>query len=191
MLLKGYPYIQKNKITLEKLLSCKLKPIPTSSIINGLVIDLIRVSKVKYLQWKVIFWLKQLYGHKWPNNSPADLIIIKTLITLFRKHRNLTVQCKQDEHTNYMNTLFQLPSTKLLTNGGIRKRPRRRSVLRKQELKAYNTALKDMGSALKSAVAEANHLHKKIKSFQQKFKNFQKRNKRKEKKITLHFKRKW
>ena len=50
MLLKGYPYIQKRKITLKKLLSCKLKPIPTSSIINGLVIDLIRVSKVKYLQ---------------------------------------------------------------------------------------------------------------------------------------------
>ena len=37
-----------------------------------------------------------------------------------------------------------------------------------------------MGSALKSAVAEANHLHKKIKSFQKKFKNLQKRNKRKE-----------
>ena len=145
------------------------------------MIVLIRVSKVKHLQWKVvIFWLKQLYGHKWPNNSPADLTIIKTLITLFKKHRNLTVQCKQDEHTNYMNTLFQLPSTKLLTNGRIRKRRRRRSALRKEELKAYNTALKDMGSALKSAVAEANHLHKKIKSFQQKFKNFQKRNKRKE-----------
>ena len=189
MLPKGYPYIQKRKITLEKLLSCKLKPIPTSSIINGLVIDLIRVNKVKYLQWKVIFWLKQLYGHKWPNNSPADLTIIKTLITPFRKHRNLTVQCKQDEHTNYMNTLFQLPSTKLLTNRRIRKKPRQRSALRKEELKAYNTALKDMGSALKSAGAEANHLHKKIKSFHQKFKNFQKRNKRKE--ITLHFKRKW
>ena len=153
------------------------------------MIDLIRVSKVKYLQWKVIFWLKQLYCHKWPNNSPADLTIIKTLITLFRKHRNLTVQCKQDEHTNYMNTLFQLPSTKLLTNRRIRKRPRRRSALRKEELKAYNTALKDMGSALKSAGAEASHLHKKIKSFQQNSK-FSKSG-IKEKKITLHFKRKW
>ena len=154
------------------------------------MIDLIGVSNVKHLQWKVvIFWLKQLYGHKWPNNSPADLTIIKTLITLFRKHRNLIVQRKQDEHTNYMNTLFQLPTTKLSTNGRIRKRPRRTSPLRKEELKTHNTALKDMGSALKSAVAEANHLHKNIKPFQQKFKNFQKRNKRKE--ITLHFKRKW
>ena len=79
-----------------------------------------------------------------------------------------------------MNTLFQLPSTKLSTNGRIRKRPRLRSALRKEELKAYNNVLKDMGSALKSAGAEANHLHKKIKSFQQKFKNFQKQNKRKE-----------
>ena len=73
-----------------------------------------------------------------------------------------------------MNALFQLPSTKLLTNGRIRKRPRRRSAVRKEELKAYNTALKDMGSALKSAVAEANHLHKKIKSFQQKIQKFPK-----------------
>ena len=78
-----------------------------------------------------------------------------------------------------MNTLFKFPSNKLSTNGRIRKRPRRRSALRKEELNAYNNALKDMGSALKSAVAEANNLHKKIKSFQQKFKNFQKRNKRK------------
>ena len=84
-----------------------------------------------------------------------------------------------------MSTLFQFPSTKLSTNGRIRKRPRRRSALRKEELNAYNNALKDMESALKSAVAEANHLHKKIKSFQQKFKYFQKRNKRKEKNLTF------
>lgn len=48
---------------------------------------------------------------------------------------------------------------------------------------AYNNALKDMGSKLKSAVVETDRLHNKIKSLQQTFRNFRKQIQRKEKNI--------
>ena len=193
MTIEGYPYIQENKISLGKLLSCRLGSIPASAITNGLVVDLIRLSKVKRLQWKiVILWLEQLYGRKWPNPPPANLTITKTLITLFKKHRSLTIQHKLDEHANYMDTLFVLPSTKVSVAGKITKqisRPKRRSIIRREEFKAYNTALRGMGSELKSAVVEVDHLYNKIKSLQQKFQNIRKQSIRKEKSLELQKKR--
>lgn len=187
VIMEGYPYIFRKKISLEKLLSCRLNSIPASSITNGLVVDLIRLSKVKRLQWKiVILWLKQLYGYKWPKNPPADLTIIKGLTTLFKKHRNLTVKHKLDEHRSYMSNLFLLPSTRVSATGRKTQqipKQKRRSIMRRQESMAYNNALKDMGSELKSAVVETDRLHNKIKSLQQTFRNFRKQIQRKEKNI--------
>ena len=74
-----------------------------------------------------------------------------------------------------MNTLFLLSSTKGLAAAVATRttkqipRQKRRSAMRREEYMAYSTALKDMGSQLKSTVVEADQLHNKIRSLQQKF----------------------
>ena len=90
-----YPYIliQEQKLTSRRVLNCSIKSIPVSQITNGLVVELIRFSKVKRLQLKtVLSWLRKLYGKNWPKAPPADLTIIMTLTMLSQKHRRLTVQ---------------------------------------------------------------------------------------------------
>ena len=107
-----YPYIliQEQKLTSRRVLNCSIKSIPVSQIINGLVVELIRFSKVKRLQLKtVLSWLRKLYGKNWPKVPPADLTIITTLTVLFQKHRRLTVQHKEDERTVFMNAQYVLP----------------------------------------------------------------------------------
>ena len=77
-----------------------------------------------------------------------------------------------------MNKPFLLPSTKgpaaaaaTRTTKQIPRR-KRRSAMRREEFMAYSTALKDMGSQLKSTVVEADQLHNKIRSLQKNFKSF-------------------
>ena len=135
-----HPYIliQEQKLTSRRVLNCSIKSTPVSQITNGLVVELIRFSKVKRLQLKTVFsWLRKLYGKNWPKAPPADLTIITTLTVLFQKHHRLTVQHKKDEQTVFMNAQYVLPVSQaaVVRDGRVMKpgtrvlkRPKRRSL---------------------------------------------------------------
>lgn len=109
-----YPgkYCQILKITSKNLIRNHIQKIPIKQITNGLLVELIRYQNRQKMPAKTLLkWLELLYGQNWPKYPPAELTLLKSLSTLYQKHRRLVIHRNSEKLNDFCLSIYCLPKS--------------------------------------------------------------------------------
>ena len=191
-----YPgvFTQHLKLTYDKLLSVKpVKQVRKDLITNGVIIELIRLPTVNRLPWRaVIDRIIQLFGKNWPANEPSELTLIKTLPTLYKKYRSLMLKKNPVNIGRLQESPFHIPCRQLDTAvysalcSNSKRTVKRKSLVRKENQKAFQKVLTDLCKELANGNAEIVKLRQQFTFLCKKTntRNINRREKRKLKQLT-------
>ena len=190
-----YPgkYCQILKITSKNLIRNHVQKIPIKQITNGLLVELIRYQNRQKMPPKTLLkWLELLYGQNWSKYPPAELTLLKSLSTLYQKHRRLVIHRNSEKLNDFCLSIYCLPKSmkvpveRIATQESAFKKTKRRSLFRRHQYQMFQIIIRELAKELHSSQQDTMLLEARVKTLESRMqrghmttRNIHKREKRK------------
>ena len=170
-----YPgkYCQILKITSKNLIRNHIQKIPIKQITNGLLVELIRYQNRQKMPAKTLLkWLELLYGQNWPKYPPAELTLLKSLSTLYQKHRRLVIHRNSEKLNDFCLSIYCLPKSmkvpveRIATQESAFKKTKRRSLFRRHQYQMFQIIIRELAKELHSSQQDTMLLEARVKTLE-------------------------